>query len=105
LCGVGFMFFKNVSAPYSSLLWDLCFRARIALSQAEAAECAYNEGQRQWALLFHRAAESSHHMILRAVADLTDEQADLLEPTITVLENQLRRLWPNWNDGMDFEAA
>lgn len=47
----------------------------------------------------YAAAEESHYRILVAICDLTDTEADLVEPLITNLEGELYRL-TQWVGGI-----
>jgi hypothetical protein len=60
-----------------------------ALALAKLAAKRYQEGAELVAGRLHAAAERSHLLILAAVCSLTEADADLIEPTITDLENQL----------------
>ncbi len=70
---------------------------------ADGAEAAYGNGSQVWAGLLHAATECSHCTVLAGIAHLTDDEADQLEPAVTRLEYQLRRLWPLWRDQPDQE--
>ncbi len=44
-------------------------------------------------------------MILTGVANLSEEDADVLEAAVTNLEERLRRLWPLWSEELELETA
>jgi len=85
--------------------WDRCcllaaLRQQIedALTLARLAAAAYRSTLRDCASSWHSAAERYYELILAEIAGLTDEEADLLEPEVTELEEELCRLWPVWMD-------
>ncbi len=67
-----------------------------ALALSGAAAVAYAQGSRDWAAVVHAAAERSHCLILARIAGLSDGDADRIEPSVTILEKRLYRLWPLW---------
>ena len=69
-----------------------------ALVLAMAAEEAYSIGSQVWAGSLHVVAERSYGVILAGIVDLTNDEADQLEPGVTRLEYYLRRLSPLWSD-------
>lgn len=91
--------------------WDRrCFRAALrqqtedALTLARLAATAYGSTLRDCAEGWHVSAEWFYGLILEQIADLTDEEADLLEPKVTELEKALCRQWPVWM-GQDFRPG
>lgn len=74
-------------------------QAKDALSLARLAVKRYEEGSGLVAARLQAAAERSHSLILAAIRDLTDGDADLAEPTITDLEGELYRL-AQWACGL-----
>ena len=85
------MFWPSRSACCAAVLRQ---QADHALVFAELAEAAYDSGSRTWAGLLHAAAERFHCVILAGIANLSDEEADALEPAVTRLENRLSSMWP-----------
>ncbi len=68
------------------------------LTLARLAATAYRSTLQDCAVLWHVAAERCYGLTLREIARLTDEEADLVEPKVTELEEELCRLWPLWTD-------
>ncbi len=69
-------------------------RKRIAEAETLATTAAfdYETGNEIRAAELQLAAERAWTTILKAIVDLTEEEADLVEPIFTELEEQLLRL-------------
>jgi hypothetical protein len=59
---------------------------------ANRAESAYADGDFATAEALHEEAERRHTKILRAICELTDAEADAVEPAFSELEKRLFRL-------------
>jgi hypothetical protein len=65
--------------------------AEEALRIARRASHAYRQGIFGRAACLHAAAEQLHTSILAAICDLTEGEADRIEPAVTELEKELWR--------------
>lgn len=90
------MFFGvNVKAKTRMLFNSIeSVRRQIAEAQALARNAAfdYETGNETLAAELQLTAERAWAKILKAIVDLTEEEADLLEPIFTKLEEQLLSL-------------
>ena len=91
-----------MSAP---LIQELQMQSASALALACAAESAFDAGTDEWAGILHATAERFYSDILTAIARLTDEEADELEPSVTRLESELFRRWPLWKGRSAFASS
>lgn len=64
-------------------------QAAVAAALATAAAIQYATGNEIRAAELHIAAERACAEIIKAIVDLTEEEADLVEPMLTGLEEQL----------------
>jgi hypothetical protein len=88
---------RSVSCPLS-LSW-VQRQAEDALDLARLATKYNRQGLRVVAARLYAAAEESHYRILVAICDLTDTEADFVEPLVTNLEGELYRL-TQWVSGI-----
>lgn len=92
---------RSVSCPLS--LSRVQRQAEDALDLARLATKFNRQGLRVAAARLCAAAEESHYRTLVAICDLTDTEADPVEPLITNLEGELYRLtqWARGNTNSD----
>jgi hypothetical protein len=64
-------------------------KLEVALGLAKLATKSYQNGLHAYAGLLNAAAERSYRSILAAICELSDEEADLIEPMLTDLEAEL----------------
>jgi hypothetical protein len=83
----------NRSRKHRPSLIDLIRRIFTTQTLAEASEDAHRKGSQEWSVVLQDAADRSHRIILAGVCTLTEEEADVLQPSITDLEDTLDRLW------------
>jgi 3-polyprenyl-4-hydroxybenzoate decarboxylase len=76
-------------SPYRAPLEIVRQEIKSALELLGCAAKAYRQGQGKRAALLFAAAETSYFEMLVNISDLTEEEADLVEPDITELEVEL----------------
>ena len=81
--------FLGMKDPEPSGIGSVRKKAAKAKTLADAAAIEYTAGNKSRAAVFHLSAERACAEILTEIVDLTEEEADKVEPLFTALEEQL----------------